>query len=132
MLRASMMPQMLLRSALPGGLTSTKVQKNPMPTMMPGIERGNSIRNCSEPPQPERRAVRDGGGQRDQRRSSAPPRRARSRRCCRDRAADVEPLTLAASSCRSTGAMARSSGVSSDTLDSSASARIGAKVVTTK
>src|SRR5579859_2343381 len=36
-LSASMMPQMLFRSALPGGLTSRNVQKNPIPMMIPGI-----------------------------------------------------------------------------------------------
>src|SRR5712691_5354844 len=45
MLSASMIPQMLFRSALPGGLTSRNVQKNPIPMMIPGMARGKSSMN---------------------------------------------------------------------------------------
>src|SRR5260370_38412045 len=48
MLSASMIPQLLFRSALPGGLTSRKVQKNPLPRMIPGMARGNSMPNGRE------------------------------------------------------------------------------------
>src|SRR5580700_11005443 len=47
-LSASVIPQMLFRSALPGGLTSRNVQKNPIPMMIPGMALGKSIRNGSE------------------------------------------------------------------------------------
>ena len=41
---------MLLSRVPPGGLTRTKAQKKPMPTMMPGIERGKSMMNESTRP----------------------------------------------------------------------------------
>src|SRR5579859_2376882 len=47
-LSASMIPQMLLSSACPGGLTITKDQKNPIPMMIPGMALGKSRVNGRE------------------------------------------------------------------------------------
>src|ERR1700730_8912313 len=41
MLSAIAIPQMLFSSACPGGLTRRNAQKNPMPMMIPGMDRGN-------------------------------------------------------------------------------------------